>query len=199
MNFKHALLCVDSFHVIQLINKMFHKELLRIMRNYDKDSIEYYLLKHKKYYLLKNSDSIKDWFKQEYNHKLGYHLYLMKYRELLFNIDPLIKELYELKEDYILFNRLKDKQIIIERFDELIYRFMNHENKEVVRVGRIITKWKQEILNSFNWYNGRRISNGPIESRNNIIKLLIRNAAGYRNFNHLRTRIIYCINSKKTR
>ncbi len=199
MYFKHALLCVDSFHVIQLINKMFHKELLRIMRNYDKDSIEYYLLKHKKYYLLKNSNLIKDWFKQEYNHKLGYHLYLMKYRELLFSIDPLIKELYELKEDYILFNRLKDKPIIIERFDELIYRFMNHENKEVVRVGRTITKWKQEILNSFNWYNGRRISNGPIEARNNIIKLLIRNAAGYRNFNHLRTRIIYCINSKKTR
>jgi hypothetical protein len=37
----------------------------------------------------------------------------------------------------------------------------------------------------------------PIESRNNTIKLLIRNAAGYRNFDHLRSRIIYCINTKK--
>ncbi|MEG0327804.1 MAG: ISL3 family transposase [Erysipelothrix sp.] len=197
MYFKHALLCVDSFHVIQLINTMFHKELLRIMRNYEKDSIEYYLLKHKKYFLLKNSDSVKDWYKQEYNHKLGYFLYLTRYRELLFNIDPLIKDLYELKVDYIAFNRLKDKELIIQRFDILLNRFINHENREIVRVGRTLLKWKQEILNSFNWYKGRRISNGPIESRNNTIKLVIRNAAGYRKFNHLRTRIIYCVNTNK--
>ncbi|QIK58300.1 transposase [Erysipelothrix sp. HDW6A] len=41
------------------------------------------------------------------------------------------------------------------------------------------------------------MSNGPIESRNKTIKLLIYNAAGYRNFDHLRRRIIYCINQKK--
>ena len=62
-----------------------------------------------------------------------------------------------------------------------------------------MNKWKVEIINSFTWIEGRRISNGLMESRNNIIKLLIRNAAGYRNFEHLRLRIMYCINQKKIR
>lgn len=128
---------------------------------------------------------------------MGYHVYLMKYRQLLFDIHPLIKEIYDLKEDYLQFNRLKDKDTITRLFEIMISKFYSHPNKDVSRVGRTMSKWKQEILNSFTWVNGQRISNGPIESRNNIIKLLIRNAAGYRNFDHLRRRIIYCINHKK--
>lgn len=194
--FKKARLCVDSFHVIQMINAMFNNQLKLIMKRYDYGSVEYYLLKKKRFILLQNSSSI-DWYKQEYNHKLGYYLYLMKYRELLFDIDPLIKNLYELKEDYIGFNRLKNKEIIISELEKLIRRFLTHSNKEVVKVGRSLLKWRNEILNSFTWFDGKRISNGPIESRNNIIKLIIRNAAGYRNFEHLRKRIIYCVNYNK--
>ena len=159
-------------------------------------SLEYYLLKKKRYLLLKNSSSV-DWHEHEYNHKLGYYVYLLRYRELLFNIDPLIKELYLLKEDYIQFNRLKDTRRIHDEFELLISRFLFFPDKDISKVGRTLIKWKQEIINSFSWFHGRRISNGPIESRNNIIKLLIRNAAGYRNFEHLRRRIIYCINYKK--
>lgn len=121
----------------------------------------------------------------------------MKYRELLFNIDPLMKYLYQLKEDYIEFNRLKNIESVRIEFDQLMNRFLTYLNKDVTKVGRSILKWKYEILNSFTRFNGKRTSNGPIESRNNIIKLLIRNAAGYRNFDHLRRRIIYCIHSKK--
>lgn len=58
-------------------------------------------------------------------------------------------------------------------------------------------KWKREILNSFTRLDSRRISNGPIESRNNIIKLLIRNAAGYRNLDTLRLRVLYVLSVKK--
>ena len=194
--FKKAKLCSDSFHIIQIINAMFNHQLKSIMKQYDYSSLEYYLLKKKRFILLKNSDSV-DWYKQEYNHKLGYTVYYMKYRELLFNINPMIKEIYDLKEAYIQFNRLKDKDLIISQFDILISKFYGHSNQEISRVGRTLNKWKQEILNSFTWFNGRRISNGPIESRNNIIKLLIRNAAGYPNFDHLKRRIIYCINHKK--
>ena len=193
---KQSRLCVDSFHVIQLINTMFNNQLKMIMKRFEEGSLEYYLLKKKRYLLLKNSSSF-DWYKQEYNHKLGYYVYLLKYRELLFNIDPLIKELYLLKEDYIQFNRSKNTERIHDEFEILISRFLSFPDKDISKVGRTLIKWKQEILNSFSWFHGRRISNGPIESRNNIIKLLIRNAAGYRNFEHLRRRIIYCINYKK--
>lgn len=158
--------------------------------------IEYYLLKQKRFLLLKNHSSI-DWQKQEYSRKLGYHVYLMKYRQMLFDINPLIQEIYDLKEGYIEFNRLRNKESTIQQLEPLIQRFTFHHNAEVRRVGRTLLKWKQEILNSFAWFNNKRISNGPIESRNNTIKLLIRNAAGYHNFSHLQIRILYCINHKK--
>ena len=193
-----ARVCVDSFHIIQMINTMFNNQLKAIMNSFERNSIEYYLIKKKRFILLKNNSSI-NWFNHEYNHKLGYTLYLYKYKELLFNIDPLIKEIYDFKETYINFNRMKDREMIIDQLDQIINDFYNHPNKEISRVGRTMNKWKKEILNSFTWFNGKRISNGPIESRNNIIKLLIRNAAGHRNFEHLRLRIIYCINQKKKR
>ena len=194
--FRKAKLCVDSFHVIQMINTMFNNQLKLIMKKHEYGSLEYYLLKKKRFILLRNEASI-DWFKQEYNRKLGYHVYIMKYRELLFNIDPLIKELYTLKEEYITFNRLRNLDDINTKIDILIAKFYSHPNKDVSRVGRTLNKWKQEIIHSFSRINNKRISNGPIESRNNTIKLLIRNAAGYRNFDHLRNRILYCINQKK--
>ena len=139
--FKKARLCVDSFHVIQLINEMFNKQLKAIMKDFDKDSDEYYLLKHKRFILLKNGDSI-DWFKQEYNHKLGYYIYLMKYRERLFNINPIIKEIYDLKEAYIKFNQLKDREAIKNQCEIIIKKFVSHPNVEGAKVGRTLNKWK---------------------------------------------------------
>jgi hypothetical protein len=85
--FKQAKLCVDSFHVIQLILSMMDAQLKGFLRHYDRGSLEYYLLKQKRFVLLRNASSI-EWYRQEYNRKLGYIVYLMKYRELLFNIHP---------------------------------------------------------------------------------------------------------------
>ena len=99
-------------------------------------------------------------------------------------MDNTIKEFLNLKEDYLQFNRLKDKDTITRLLEIMISKFCSHPNQEVSRVGRTMNKWKQEIFNSFTWVNGQRISNGPIESRNNIIKLLIRNAESYLNFDY---------------
>jgi len=175
---------------------MFNSHLKSLLKQFDRDSNEYYLLKSKRFVLLKNASSI-DWYGQEYNRKLGRYVYVMTYRELLFNIHPIIKEIYDLKEEYITFNRLKDPSLLDQRFDILVHKFLSHSSLDVRRVGRSLLKWKVEILNSFTFIHGKRISNGPIESRNNLIKLIIRNAAGYRNFSHLKARIIFCLNSFK--
>lgn len=194
--FKNARLCTDSFHVIQLINTMFNDQIKGIMKRYERRTDEYYLLKTKRHYLLQNNSSV-EWDKQVYDKRFRYYVYLLNYKEQLLNIDPLIKEIYELKEAYISFNRLKDKSIIQEEMDKIINRFITHSNKDVAQVGRTLNKWKVEIYHSFTWFGKRRLSNGPIESRNRTIKLIINNAAGYRNFDHLRRRIIYCINHRK--
>jgi len=43
-------------------------------------------------------------------------------------------------------------------------------------------------------FDGRRVSNGILESKNARIKIILKNANGYRNFDRLRTRIMYSLN-----
>ena len=57
-----------------------------------------------------------------------------------------------------------------------------------------LNNWKQEIVNSFCIYNGVRVSNGPIEGRNSLIKKFLKLANGYSNFYRFRNRIIYSLN-----
>lgn len=194
--FRYSKQCVDAFHVIQLINVMFENQIKRIMKQYELGSTPYYLLKQRRGLLLRNANRI-DWTKRGYNYHFKYVISNHKMRELMFQIDPLIESIYRLKEDYLYINSLSNVEIVEEKLNQFITRCTNFEHPDVKRVGKTLLKWRKEILNSFTRINGRRISNGPIESRNNIIKLIIRNAAGYRNFDHLRLRILYVINSKK--
>lgn len=194
--FKKAIVCIDSFHVIKLINSMFDDEMKRVMKCYEKGTDQYYLLKDQRYLLLSNQVKVK-WDKREYNHHFKYTISNYKLKELLLEIDPIIKRLYDLKEKYLWINSRRDVTSVEKNLNDFITECFNFNHKEVKRVGKTLLKWKAEILNSFTWIGGRRISNGPIESRNNTIKLLLRNAAGYRNFDHLRLRILYVINSSK--
>ena len=45
-----------------------------------------------------------------------------------------------------------------------------------------LEEWRNEIVNSFSYVNGKRVSNGPIEGRNSLIKKIIKLANGFSNF-----------------
>jgi hypothetical protein len=49
-------------------------------------------------------------------------------------------------------------------------------------------------MNSFIWFDGRRISNGCIEGKNSYIKKILANANGMKNFKRARNRIMYSQN-----
>ena len=66
-----------------------------------------------------------------------------------------------------------------------------NEFKDVIS---FLENWKTEILNSFIYIDERRISNGPIESINGRIKVLMKTSLKYKNFERLRNRIMFCIN-----
>ncbi|WP_430521945.1 transposase [Limosilactobacillus reuteri] len=68
--------------------------------------------------------------------------------------------------------------------DQLIKR--NNLPSAMRRVKRTLAKHRQEIIASFYI----RLTNGPIESTNNKIKIIKRTAYGYRNFFHFRIRIL---------
>ncbi|WP_143147770.1 transposase, partial [Desulforamulus hydrothermalis] len=63
-----------------------------------------------------------------------------------------------------------------------------HKIKEFYYLANTIVNWKTEILNSFDV----PYSNGCIEGYNNKIKVIKRNAFGFRNFNRFRSRILHC-------
>lgn len=191
--FPKAKICVDSFHVISAILKEYDKMIKGIMNEFDRNSNEYYLLKSHRYLLLKNDSNVK-WFESKYNHKLRYHVTNHRLRELMFELDIRIKKAYDLKERYISFNRSKHANP--KAFNQIITDYKNSGIGEFKRASRTLEKHYDYILNSFTRVNGRRVSNGPIESRNSTIKLLIRNASGYRNFENLRNRVIYVANNK---
>ena len=50
------------------------------------------------------------------------------------------------------------------------------------------------IINSFIIVDGRRLSNGIMESRNSIVKLIKKTGNGYVNFARFRNRCMYCMN-----
>ncbi len=193
--FPEAKVCIDSYHVISLIVTEMDKVLRSIMNEHDRMSIEYYLLKKYRYLILRNSNKV-EWYKRNYNRRLCYYVSNQKLLEMLFQIDIRIMEMYKLKEDYISFNRYRTAND--QQFNSLIKRFDNSSISGFKKISRTLKLNYNGIINSFTRIDGRRISNGPIESRNNTIKLVLRNAAGYRNFEHLRARVIYVINSKKS-
>ena len=66
-----------------------------------------------------------------------------------------------------------------------------NEFKDVIS---LLKNWKTEILNSFIKIDNRRISNGPVESINRRIKILMKTSLKYKNFERMRNRIMFCIN-----
>ena len=192
--FPDAKICIDSFHVISLIITEMDKVVRSIMNEYDRSTTEYYLLKQHRHLLLQNSNKI-DWYKRNYNRRLCYYVSNQKLLDMINQIDSRIVEMYNLKEDYIIFNRYQTVNETL--FCNLIESFSGSKISGFRKISRTLKQNYEGIINSFTRINGKRISNGPIESRNNTIKLILRNAAGYRNFEHLRARVIYVINSKK--
>lgn len=59
---------------------------------------------------------------------------------------------------------------------------------------KTLINWSQEIFTSFIYVNGRRLSNGIMESRNATVKKIKNNANGYKNFPRYRNRCLYVMN-----
>ena len=197
--FKRALIVVDSFHVIQHLNNAMTNIRLKIMRKFDHrtksllaNDIYYYMLKRFHYYFIKNYEEIYD--KPLYIHKMQTSWTKDEIRKYLLMIDEDLSYAYYLKERYREFNLTAEYETCDEEFDYLIEHFVNSHLEEFRAFGKLLTRWKPYIKNSFIRINGRRLSNGPMEGINSRIKTIMKTANGYKNFNRLRNRIVYSIN-----
>lgn len=192
-HFKHCTVMIDSFHVVKNINEALRNLRIHVMYSQDRDSVDYYLLKHWNHLLMKRKGDIEDNIPQ-YNRNIGYAINRPQILELLLKIDPVLKSAYQWKEDYLDFNEDCTYENASQRYDELYNQLVRLNMNEFREVTILLKNWRTEILNSFIRIDQRRISNGPVESVNGRIKILLKTSLKYRNFERLRSRIMYCIN-----
>ena len=197
--FPNCKIAIDSFHVIRHLNDAIDSIRIKIMKKYDKrtnklvqNDIYYYMLKKFHFFFTMNFEKIFNG--QTYIQKMETKWTKHEIRNYLFSIDGDLRDAYFLKERYKEFNLTADYETCGEEFEELIDEFLNSKHEEFRTFGKLLIHWKIEIKNSFIRYQGKRLSNGPIEGANSRIKTILKSANGYTNFNRLRNRIMYSLN-----
>lgn len=219
--FPNAVSVVDSFHVIQWLNRSlenFLRGLLREYRNRDEAariakeqetgrpvphhiSDEVYILSKYNWFLLKSSSNIDYHTDTRMDRHFRYYMNTYDYERMFFDIHPNLKTFRDLKELYVRFNSRNagnPSQAAIE-LDDLIKTYALSEHEIFQEFALLLYKHKEYIINSFIMTervgNGNvyesRLSNGPIESLNRKAKDLKRSGRGYRNFEHLRNRFLF--------
>lgn len=200
--FKNAIIAVDSFHLKKMINESLDTIRKRVMNAASKSDniVGYKLLKNKFKLLFKSYDSV-NLTKRYYNKTLKRFISEYELLDYILDLDTDLKKAYFLKEQFDTFNNSNEKEYNAvakkEQLSILINDLLESNINEMIKVGKTFKNWKNEILNSFTWINGRRVSNGPIEGKNNYIKKMIGNANGFNNFERARNKFMYSQNKKE--
>ena len=122
--------------------------------------------------------------------------------EEILKIDRELRLAYTLKELYLDFDSITKDDVnnhdLEKELNELIEYFLCSQINELVKVGKTLSSWRKEIINSFAWIDDRRISNGMIEGKNNYIKKILSNANGMVNFERSRNKMIYSQNQRES-
>ena len=81
-------------------------------------------------------------------------------------INLYLKDAYYLKEEYREFNLCGTYDEALEKLDEFIEKFKKAHYVEFREFASLLERWKFYIINSFIVIDGKRMSNGPMESLN---------------------------------
>ena len=194
--FPKAKFVVDRFHYTRYIMDALDNIRIRLQKGYNEKSKEYKLLKNKKNVsLLRKYGNEIDWWIEVERYKNG-HMVKMLPSDILreiFKISNELKTGYNLKElfmDIINHAAYEDAKVQLMNWIDLC---KNSNIKEFEEASATIENWLEYIVNSF---MDKRYSNGFTEGINNKIKVIKRNAFGYKNFQFLRKRILYIFNKK---
>ena len=147
---KKAVICVDSFHVIKQLNDSLSKLRIRIMKRYNTDSIEYYLLKHWKNLLLDRTINLDN--KAKFNKKLDRYINHRQLLDMILSIDPQLDMAWHLKERFIVFNATASYETAPKLLEDLIRDFVLANIPEFSKFTGAISNWRKEIVNSFLMY-----------------------------------------------
>ena len=174
--FKESIQFVDKYHYIRQAIWAFEAVRKRIQTKYSK---QYRLaFKHSKRMLMKRFDNLKPLSKEKVNN--------------LLYISPELLEAHTLKENFLKIIDEKETAVAKRMLKGWIYAAPNSNLTEFKKCSNTYINWQTGIFNTFD-YN---YTNGFTEGCNNKIKVLKRNAYGYRNFNRFRNRIMFMFNNR---
>lgn len=175
---KEATRLVDKYHYVRQVIWAFERVRKQIQKKYGKENR--LLFKHSKRILTMRRCKLKP----EQLEKVEYLLY--------FNDD--LRSAYYLKELFYEILDCDDGNKGKELLSEWILTAQSSRLKDYHDCATTLQNWSKSIFNTFDY----PYTNGFTEGCNNKIKVLKRNAYGYRNFNRFRKRILHMFNYKKS-
>ena len=175
--FKNAVQIIDKFHYIRQIIWAFE----RVRKNEQKKYGDKYrkLFKHSYKVLIKRKSDLTD----EQKSKVEAILY----------VSGKLRNAYCLKESFYQILDAPDKSDAKKMMSQWILDVENSKIEEYESCVTMLLNWATNILNTFDY----PYTNGFTEGCNNKIKVLKRNAYGYRNFERFRNRILHIFCYKK--
>lgn len=194
--FPKAKYVVDKFHYTRYIMDALDKIRIRLQKTFGEKSREYKLLKNKKNVsLLRKYRKDVDWWVETKRYKNGHLVNVLPgiiLKELK-EISDELKRGYELKELFLDIINHETYEMAKSALINWIDLCKESEIEEFIDASKTIENWIDEIVNSF---IDKRYTNAFTEGINNKIKVIKRNAFGYKNFEIMRKRILYIFNKK---
>lgn len=175
--FKNSKSIIDRYHFIRQIIWAFEDVRKSEQKKYSKRNR--LLFKNSKRILTMRADKLTDYQKERVN-------------SILYISDKL-GTAYYLKEQFYEVVDATDRTEARDLMLKWIYDAQASGLNEYIRCSNTLINWQSGILNSFE----TPYTNGFTEGCNNKIKVLKRNAYGYRNFKRFRNRILHIFNHKK--
>lgn len=187
--FPNAKIVLDRFHIVQHLSRAMNRVRIQIMNQFDRRSHEYKALK--RYWKLIQQDSRKLSDKRFYRPTFRSHLTNKEVLEKLLSYSQELRQHYNFYQ--LLLFHFQEKQT--DHFFSLIDETISSVNPIFQTVFKTFLKDKDKIMNALEL----PYSNAKLEATNNLIKVIKRNAFGFRNFDNFKTRILIALNIKKER
>lgn len=194
--FKNATYVVDKFHYVTYIMDALDDIRIRLQKTYGYNSREYKILKNKKNISLlriRYGDKRINWYVYTKRYEKGRYVYKLPktiLNEMLAINDELDRG-YDLKELFL--DIVANSDYKNAERDLLVWIDLCNQSEinEFIEAAKTIKNWLPYIVNSF---IDKRYTNAFTEGLNNKIKVIKRNAYGYRNFEFYRLRLLYILN-----
>ena len=167
---KRATIIADRFHYTRIVSRAFDELRIQLWR--DAKGLEKKYLKNLKLSLLLDINSVKPQNILKLEEKLNY----------AFDLNPKLKYAYQLYQSFL---RIKDGdtyQERVKRFRDWLDDAISSTLPKFKSAAETLLRWSHEIVNSLK----TSYTNSSTEGKNNKIKVIKRNAYGFKKLKNLR-------------